>query len=516
MSHARDLLSLLLSSASTSVQFPSTTDAQYQNQDLDTLSATIVNKPPAITPLQAFNAQLVIGGKDEALRKAAGLFKAAAERMERGRLRSEHYWVDALKIRRTNWGLIPAPLPFGAPTGKGADKITKDFMISYGLEESSPIYRRRAVAQMSYTGDKMNAVLFPHRQNTRLRISVASTRADGSRTGASNSYQNRPEGDMDLNNTLRTAQRENIEQEIFAQIAKEAGRLPTASARVSERLILIDAAQNTELKFELVGTDESAVAEDQDPFSKAKCDFIYYYLLALLLRRHTHNKRSRLGMNEHSKSLGGSNSLPPPILQPVIDMLQYQVFCRRIRAELDAVCLVLTKAGIPTTFRFNGVEDIGKDLVKLAVEPINRPIGGEATLRVDNRYTIRLTMLSPSSLTVHLSQASISILSIPELGKLLSDEVEKIVLERICGLGRQICDDVGGVWFVDTNHCVGRWDGCALNFHVFEGERSELNCTASRFRRSIKDVTVNKYDSSSTMSVLAWAQDVIRRSIIDG
>ncbi|KAF9268018.1 hypothetical protein L218DRAFT_940755 [Marasmius fiardii PR-910] len=455
MSHARDLLSLLLSSASSgSNPMPPTSAADLQNQNLNTLSATIVDKPPAITPLQAFNAQLAIGGKDEALRKAAGLFKAAAERMERGRLRSEHYWVDALKIRRANWGLIPAPLPLGAPTGKGADKTTKDFMISYGLEESPPNFRRRAIAQMSYTADKTNALLFLHRQNTRLRISVVSTKADGSRTGACNSHQNRQEGETDLNKTLRTAQREVIEQEIFAQITKEAGSLPTASARVSERLILIDAAQNTELKFELVDTDESEVAEDQDPLSKAKCDFVYFYLLALLLRRHTFNKRSRLGM-ELSKS--------------------YQVFCRRIKAELDTVCSILTRAGIPTALRFNAVEDIGKDLVKLATDPAYRPIGGETTLRVDDRrqadsgglqsYTIRLTMLSPSSLTVHLSQASISILSIPELGKLLSDEVEKIVLERICGLGRQICNDIGGVWFVDTNRCVGRWDGCAFTFN---------------------------------------------------
>ena len=76
---------------------------------------------------------------------------------------------------------------------------------------------------------------------------------------------------------------------------------------------------------------------------------------------------------------------------------------------------------------------------------------------------MRLTMSSPSSLTVHLSQANISILSIPELTKLLCDEVEKLVLERICGLGRQICNDVGGIWFVDMNRCVGRWDGGAMS-----------------------------------------------------
>ena len=98
------------------------------------LSATLVTKPNPIVSVQAFNTQLTIGSKDEALRKAAGLFRTAAERMERGHLKGEKYWVDALKIRWANWGLIPAPLPLGSATGKGADKTSKDFLISYGLE----------------------------------------------------------------------------------------------------------------------------------------------------------------------------------------------------------------------------------------------------------------------------------------------------------------------------------------------------------------------------------------------
>lgn len=123
MSHARDLMaSLLLSS-------------QAAQSDSASLSATVVSKPPPIISVQTFNSQLTIGSKDEALRKAADVFKSAAESMERGRIKGEKYWVDALKIRRGNWGLIPAPLPYGAPTGKGADKTSKDFLISYGLEE---------------------------------------------------------------------------------------------------------------------------------------------------------------------------------------------------------------------------------------------------------------------------------------------------------------------------------------------------------------------------------------------
>lgn len=120
MSHARDLLEAILSETT-----PTSSSL---------LAATQVTKPPPVASVQAFDAQLTIGHKDEALRKASSLFKSAAQSMERGRLQGERYWVSALHIRRENWGLTPAPLPFGAPTGKSADKTSKDFVISYGLE----------------------------------------------------------------------------------------------------------------------------------------------------------------------------------------------------------------------------------------------------------------------------------------------------------------------------------------------------------------------------------------------
>jgi mediator of RNA polymerase II transcription subunit 17 len=133
MSHARDLLNSILS-GSQSASILSGSQGSQSPADSTLLSATLVTKPPPIISVQAFNAQLTIGSKDEALRKAAGLFKSAAESMERSRLKGEKYWVDALRIRRANWGLTPAPLPMGSTTGKGADKTSKDFIISYGLE----------------------------------------------------------------------------------------------------------------------------------------------------------------------------------------------------------------------------------------------------------------------------------------------------------------------------------------------------------------------------------------------
>lgn len=265
MSQARDLLTLLLSSS---------LPTQPSTLPPAPLAASIVTKPPPILSVQAFNAQLTTGGKDKALRAAADLFKSAAQQVEESRVSGEKYWVDALKIRRGNWGLIPAPLPLGSATGKGADKTSKDFLISYGLEEGEveprtpreplmesnypiapTLFRRRAIGRMSTLGAGSNSLEFPMRQRTRLRVSISRTSPDGTRQTSHNLLSDPDDGSLD--GAIRAAQAEVVEQEVFAALIREASSLPTASAEVSERLILIDAAQNTELRFELVSLPAS-------------------------------------------------------------------------------------------------------------------------------------------------------------------------------------------------------------------------------------------------------------------
>ena len=120
------------------------------------LTATTVKPLPPPISIQAFNAQLVLGGKDESLRKAADIFKVAANKMDSDRFKSEKYWADALKIRRANWGLVPAPLPPGVATGKGADKSSRDFMVTYGLEECTcsqlPSFSDCSSVHISFSG----------------------------------------------------------------------------------------------------------------------------------------------------------------------------------------------------------------------------------------------------------------------------------------------------------------------------------------------------------------------------
>jgi mediator of RNA polymerase II transcription subunit 17, fungi type len=98
------------------------------------LASTTVTKPPPLPSVQAFNSQLTVGGKDEAIRKSAAAFKSASTSMRRALASGERYWKDALRARNANWAILAAPQPFGAMTRRATDNNAIDICISYGLE----------------------------------------------------------------------------------------------------------------------------------------------------------------------------------------------------------------------------------------------------------------------------------------------------------------------------------------------------------------------------------------------
>ena len=102
----------------------------------------------------------------------------------------------------------------------------------------------------TYGENTSSALVYPHRQNTRLRVTLRLT----DKNGVKRSFHNRVllEDESELYGSLKAAQTEVVEEEIFSVLIREASSLPTASARVSERLIVVEAAHGTELTFELV------------------------------------------------------------------------------------------------------------------------------------------------------------------------------------------------------------------------------------------------------------------------
>ena len=215
-----------------------------------------------------------------------------------------------------------------------------------------------------------------------------------------------------------------------------------------------------------------------DPY----CDLVYSLLHILLSRAHRVSKNNRLNRTSVASKPGPQL---PPVLQPIIDVLQYREFWEHVRDEIDRVVAALRLAGVATKIHYDPVADSGEDLIASLLGDKRKPLGGDALLRLDDRFvvsalhrfvvlqppsrhTLRFTTASPSMLIVHLPQATLPIASISQLNQLLVDEISGGLLTRICEMGTELCERVGGSWFVDllSARSVGRWEGCILLVYV--------------------------------------------------
>lgn len=111
-------------------------------------------------------------------------------------------------------------------------------------------FKQRAVAHLAVHNSDRNPLVFPRHQHTRMRVSLIRRDETGKQYIFHETYAE--QGDETIHSRLVTARNEIVDQEIFSQLIKEAATLPTASSRVSERLIAIEIAQSLELRFELV------------------------------------------------------------------------------------------------------------------------------------------------------------------------------------------------------------------------------------------------------------------------
>lgn len=142
-----------------------------------------------------------------------------------------------------------------------------------------------------------------------------------------------------------------------------------------------------------------------------------------------------------------------------------------------------------------------------------------------SRHTLRLTFTSPSSLVAHLSQATLNISSLPQLSQLLMDEIERCLLQRICELGRELCKAVGAIWFIDSNRCIARWEGCVLlvhaltllalltcrgrTFRIFYGNDFTISCSAFRLDGTTSRQGHEETYHSGQTSLLHWVERII-------
>ena len=118
------------------------------------------------------------------------------------------------------------------------------------------------------------------------------------------------------------------------------------------------------------------------------CELIYHVLRVLLLHAHNHANVDKLVPQTKAPEIH------PSTLQPIIDILQYRVFCERVEMELRKAVNALNSVGIPSTLSFTSVGEAGQLLVSLLSGSGKRVVGGEAIIRMDN-WCVYQTFLEP-------------------------------------------------------------------------------------------------------------------------
>lgn len=111
-------------------------------------------------------------------------------------------------------------------------------------------------------------------------------------------------------------------------------------------------------------------------------------LQALLLSMHAGDKSKRVSTSGSDRpSIVANIQSSSELLQPVIDLLQYQQFCVKIKTELDKMMSALAHAGVPCTLRFHPVGETCQSLQRRVTGgDVLKRVGGEALLRIDERY----------------------------------------------------------------------------------------------------------------------------------
>jgi len=79
-------------------------------------------------------------------------------------------------------------------------------------------------------------------------------------------------------------------------------------------------------------------------------------------------------------------------------------------------------------------------------------------------------------------------------------------------MGRDLSRSVGGVWFIDLNRCVGRWEGCVLTFGVSFGDDSTIGCSGFRLNSKTGQHGYTETFTGGDKSLLTWVQGIIEQA----
>ncbi|PWN33463.1 uncharacterized protein FA14DRAFT_173262 [Meira miltonrushii] len=370
-----------------------------------------------------------VEGKKEGIRSAIDILRKGAKTIHpenEGAGREKVRWQALMLARRSGWSLTPDKPVRGTAAKKREllqdfgpikrDEPARDAWIGYGVPESSIRYARQALAYLSHSsteGDRpADALLFASRPQKKVKLEVIIGEEVWTSDGPANGEDQR----SSLDQVLRQAQSEFVDEELFDSIVAESRILSIAGlSNVSidnEDQVTFDLNAFTKLRF--VRQDTSKEVTDETGEGQHASPIMTSMLAILrlgLIRRY----RQKAGIESKQKeATTESENVKAPLLQSLLGLIHYASFSAHLHVKLT----LLTKLYPNVQLDLNMFERIGdvrswlmiflQQSDKIGNLEAIKQLGGSGTIFIDGKPFAYLSFGYPSQISLTLPLRKLS------------------------------------------------------------------------------------------------------------
>ncbi|RIA98831.1 subunit 17 of mediator complex-domain-containing protein [Glomus cerebriforme] len=445
---------------------------------------------PQLSKLSQFqNFKLMLGMKRRQLKHAAGIISSAAEKLSSIVEKEKTFWNEAVSLREHHW-----TLQRGGSKEKNAD--------IHDFDLAGSIYLENTAAQILRSLDeKQIAIALPQKAKgtvkLRLRKSSIAPGCDGPcvQENSLNIILSKNylvlrfesiEG-SNIHQQLLAAQKAVFEAELFEQLVKEA-RVMT-NVILLENEICLQVYPGVDLTIQWANND--TIQEDKeetrseiempiwnmhtdddwtpglqtDNFNRtispesSTCTVLKLAMDLLVRRFHRRNFiRDQERVIQGNRGVHRDSGHAQILTQP-LHLLKYHFFCIHLREVLNSTTKPLKDGGIPVQIHFISHLSKGKELIEEVWKKIGNDklslFTGSVIVIIDYRHSIRFTLESPGTLTLHLPHIDMKTRNLTQFQELLHREIKllllRIVLEKLNTLtGLKDIVTNAGKWYLDS------------------------------------------------------------------
>ncbi|CAG8469521.1 8351_t:CDS:10 [Diversispora eburnea] len=465
-------------------------------------------------PFKVQNLKLMLGMKRKQLKHSAEMLLNAAAKLKDIVVKEETFWNEALSLREHHWSMRR-----GGKEKNAGHQIFVDYAGSNYLENT--------LAQISRTPEERQIVIsLPQtlKRAVKLKLQQRSSDFNGStQLVQENSllHSEATDGSI-IHQQLVAAQKAIFEADLIEQMTREARAMPNVTLIENEIFVRIYQGVDLIIQWANIDTIEKTSSMSEtwtSALEKGTFDVtispesstctILKLVMELLVRKY-HRRHLR---KQQERILYGTKAeiVHAYLLSHVIHVLKYHFFCEHVRKIVNEATRALRNGGVPLQVHFISNLAKGKDLI----EDVWKKIGNEKVplftgmiiVTIDRRHSLRFTLESPTSVTIHLSNGDIKTRDLNQFQDLLYREINlfllKVVFEQLnylTGLDNVFFGN--STWCLDTAMMIiYRNISPVLSESTSDDTDNEEKWSKSFWKRPIKVSIVDGYPSPDNLTL---------------